>query len=330
MKRRDFVTLLSGTAAIISADTVLGQEADRVPHVGMLMGGLESDPETKPRLEAFQKGLRELGLRDGRNIHIDYRWGGANPNQTARNARELIALNPEVIVATTTPAVAALLRETRTIPIVFVQVVDPVGQGFVGSLARPGGNITGFTTLEFSLGGKWLEILKEIAPQVVRVAIVFNPDTIPYPAYVRSIEAAASSFSVQPVPTPVRGPAEMEVAIKAFAHEPNGAMVVLPDIYMAAHRQRVIALAAEYHLPAVYGFRFFATDGGLVSYGTDSVDPYRRAATYVDRILKGANPGELPVQAPTKFELTINLKTAKALGLAIPLSILARADEVIE
>jgi putative tryptophan/tyrosine transport system substrate-binding protein len=235
-----------------------------------------------------------------------------------------------VIFAATTPAVAALVRQTRTIPIVFVQVGDPVGQGFVASLARPGGNMTGFTPYEFSLGGKWLEILKDIAPQVARVALVFNPDTVPYAGFVRSAEAAASSLAVHAVPAPVRSPSEIEMAIKAFAQEPSGGLVLFPDVSTAAHRKRIIELAAEYRLPTVYGLLFFATDGGLVAYGPDSVEPYRRAATYVDRILKGANPGELPVQAPTKYELIINVKTAKALGLTVPPSLVAQADEVIE
>jgi putative tryptophan/tyrosine transport system substrate-binding protein len=235
-----------------------------------------------------------------------------------------------VIVAATTPGIAALLRETRTIPIVFVQVADPVGQGFIANLARPGGNITGFTNFEFSLGGKWLEMLKEIAPQVARVALIFNPDTLPHAAFVDSFETAAPSFAVQSVPISVHGPTEIEVAINAFAQEPNGGLVVLPDITFAVHRHQIIGLAAKYHLPAIYGFSYFAKDGGLVSYGPDPVDPFRRAPAYVDRILKGTNPGELPVQAPTKFELVINLKTAKTLGLTVPPSLIARANEVIE
>jgi putative ABC transport system substrate-binding protein len=329
MRRREFITLL-GSAAIAWPYTVLGQQTDRVPRVGVLMSLPESDPETKPRVEALQQGLRELGLRDGRNIHIDYRWGTTDADQTARNAKELIDLKPDVIVGASTPGVAALLRETRTIPIVFVLISDPVGQGFIANLARPGGNITGFTSFEFSMGGKWLEILKEIAPQVSRVALIFNPDTIPYAAFGRSIEAAASSFAVRPVQAPVRSPTEIEVAINTFAQEPNGALLVLPDTYIAVHRQLVIGLAAKYHLPAVYGLPYFATDGGLVSYGPDLVDLFRRAPAYVDRILKGAKPADLPVQQPTKFELVINLKTAKALGLEVPPSLLARADEVVE
>jgi len=330
MRRREFIALLGGGAAIALPRVVVGQQAHRVPRVGVLMALPESDPENKPRVEAFQQGLRELGLQDGRNIRIDYRWGTAHPDQAARNAKELVDLNPDVIIVASSPGVVALLRETRTIPIVFLQVGVPVEQGFIASLARPGGNVTGFTNFEFSLGGKWLEVLKEIAPQVARVVLIFDPDTVPYAAFVHSAEAAAPSFAVQTFPPPVHDPTEIETVIKAFAQEPNGVLLVLPDITMNIHRQRVIGLAAKYRLPAVYGFRFAATDGGLVSYGPDPVDPFRRAPTYVDRILKGANPGELPVQAPTKFELVINLRTAKMLGLTVPPALLARADEVIE
>jgi putative tryptophan/tyrosine transport system substrate-binding protein len=329
MKRREFIALI-GAVTIVSSNIVFGQQSGHVPRVGVLTGLSEDDPETKIRVEAFRQGLRELGLQDGNNIHVDYRWGAVNPDEAARNAKELIRLNPDVIFAATTPAVAAFVGQTRTIPIVFVQVGDPVGQGFVASLARPGGNMTGFTPYEFSLGGKWLDVLKDIAPQVARVALVFNPDTVPYAGFVHSAEAAASSLAVHAVPAPVRSPSEIEMAIKAFAQEPSGGLILFPDVSTAAHRKRIIELAAEYRLPAVYGLLFFATDGGLVAYGPDSVEPYRRAATYVDRILKGANPGELPVQAPTKYELIINVKTAKALGLTVPPSLLAQADEIIE
>jgi len=329
MKRREFIVLI-GAAMIVSPVPVHSQHTDRVPRIGVLTALSEADPEAKIRVEAFRQALRELGLQDSHNVHIDYRRGAANPDEAARNARELIELNPDVIFAATTPAVAALIRQTRTIPIVFVQVGDPVGQGFVASLARPGGNMTGFTPYEFSLGGKWLEVLKDIAPQVARVALVFNPDTVPYAGFVHSAEAAASSLAVHAVPAPVRSPSEIEMVIKAFAQEPSGGLVWFPDVSTAAHRKRIIELAAKHRLPAVYGLLFFATDGGLVAYGPDSVEPYRQAATYVDRILKGANPGELPVQAPTKYELIINIKTAKALGLAVPPTLLTRADEVIE
>ena len=330
MRRREFIVLLGGAAAIISPYRVLGQTRDRVPRVGVLMGLLESDPESKTRVEEFQQGLRELGLRDGRDIHIDYRWTTVNPDQAVRNAKELVDLNPDVIVVSSTPGLAALLQETSTIPIVFMTVADPVAQGFIANLARPGRNITGFTPLEFSLGSKWLELLKEIAPQVARVELIFNPDSYIYAAFVHSIEAAAPSLAVQLVASPVRDPSDIEVAINAFTQEPNGGMIVIPDVYTVAHRQRIIALAAEHRVPAVYGFPYFARDGGLVSYGPDPADQYRKAATYVVRILKGEKPADLPVQAPTKFELIINLKTAKALGLDVPLQLQQRADQVIE
>jgi putative tryptophan/tyrosine transport system substrate-binding protein len=329
MRRREFIALI-GAAVISSPVPVQSQPTDRVPRVGVLTGLSEDDPETKIRVEAFWEGLREVGLQDRHNIRIDYRGGALNPDEAARNAKELIELNPDVIFAATNPAVAAFVRQTRTIPIVFVQVGDPVGQGFVASLARPGGNITGFTPYEFSLGGKWLEILKEIAPQLARVALVFNPDTVPYAGFVQTAEAAASSLAVHAVPAPVSSPSEIEVVIKAFAQKPRGGLILFPDVSTVAHRKRIIELAAEYRLPAVYGLLFFATDGGLVAYEPDSVEPYRRAATYVDRILKGANPGELPVQAPTKYELIINIKTARELGLTVPPRMLAQADEVIE
>jgi putative ABC transport system substrate-binding protein len=329
MRRREFLFSLA-VATATTPSIAHGQQADRVPRVDVLMGFPENDPESKPRVEAFEQGLREVGLLVGRNVQIEYRWGTADPDQTARNAKELIDLKPDVIVGATTPGVAALLRETSTIAIVFMQVADPLGQGFVANLARPGGNITGFTSFEFSLGGKWLEILKEIAPKVTRVELVFNPDTVPYDAFIGSIEAAAPSFAVQPVTAPVHGPSEIEVAINSFAQEPNGALVVLPDIHIAVHRQLVINLAAKYRLPAVSGLPYFASDGGLVTYGPDTIEPYRRAAAYVDRILKGTKPGELPVQQPIKYELIINMKTANALGLDVPLYLQQQADQVIE
>jgi ABC-type uncharacterized transport system substrate-binding protein len=329
MRRREFIALI-GAAAIGSPVPVHSQPPDRMPRVGVLTGLSEDDPETKIRVEAFREGLRELGLQDRYNIHIDYRGGAFSPDEAARNAKELIELNPDVILAATTPAVAAFVRQTRTIPIVFVQVGDPVGEGFVATLARPGGNITGFTPYEFSLGGKWVEILKEIAPQVARFALLFNLDTVPSAGFIHSAEAAASSLAAHAVTAPIRSPSELDVVIKAFAQEPRGGLILLPDVSTAAHRKRIIDLAAEYHLPAVYGLLFFATDGGLVAYGPNSIEPYRRAATYVDRILKGTTPGELPVQAPTRYELIININAAKALGLTVPPSLLARADEVIE
>jgi putative ABC transport system substrate-binding protein len=329
MRRREFISLL-GAVAIGSPDTVLGQQAGRMPRIGVLMSLPESDPEAKRRIDVLQKGLLELGLQDGRNIHIDYRWG-ANLNQIARQAKELIDLKPDVIVGVATPAVEALLRETRAIPIVFVQLADPVGQGIVESLAHPGANATGFALFEFSMGGKWLELLKEIAPSVRRVAIMFNPEMAAFgPLYLRSVEAAAPSFSVEPVAAPVHDEAEVESAIASLGREAGDGLIVVPDVFTASHRKPLIELAAKYRVPAIYPLPYYARDGGLLSYGVDYLDLYRRAAFYVDQILKGARPRDLPVQQPTKFELIVNLKTAKTLGLTVPPSLLARADEVIE
>jgi putative ABC transport system substrate-binding protein len=329
MRRREFLFSLA-VLTVTSPSIAHGQQADRVRRVGVLMALPEDDPESKPRVEAFEQGLREVGLRDGNNVHIDYRWGTADPDQATRNAKELVDLKPNVIVGATTPGVAALLRETRTIPIVFVLVADPVEQGFVGNLARPGANITGFTSFDFSFGSKWLELLKDIAPKVARVGLIFNPDTIPYAAFVDSINAAAPSFAVQPTPMPVRGSSEIEAAISAFAQEPDGALLALPDIHLMVHRKQIIALAAKYRLPAVSGQTYFAPDGGLLSYGPNLVYQHRQAAMYVDRILKGAKPADLPVQTPTKFLLVINMKTAKALDLDVPVHLQQLADEVIE
>jgi putative tryptophan/tyrosine transport system substrate-binding protein len=329
MRRREFLFSLA-VVTVTSPSIAHGQQANHVLRVGVLMGFPENDPESKPRVEAFEQGLREVGLQVGRNVHVDYRWGTADPDQATRNAKELIDLKPNVIVGATTPGVTALLRETRTIPIVFVQVADPVEQGFIENLARPGGNITGFTSFDFSLGSKWLELLKDIAPKVARVGLIFNPDTVPYAAFVGSINAAAPSFAVRPTPMPVHGSSEIDAAISAFAQEPNGALLVLPDIHVAVHRKQVIALAAKYRLPAVSGLPYFASDGGLLSYGPDTVEQHHRAAMYVDRILKGVKPADLPVQAPTKYLLAINMKTAKALDLDVPVHLQQLADAVIE
>jgi putative ABC transport system substrate-binding protein len=331
MRRRDFMALLCGAAVIISPHTVSGQQRGRVPRVGVLMSLPESDSEAKRRIEVLQQGLQELGLRDGHNIHIEYRWGTASLDQTARNVKELIDLKPDVIVGVATPAVVALLRETRTIPIVFVQLADPVGQGMVESLAHPGGNATGFALFEFSMGGKWLELLKEIAPGVTRVAVIFNPDTAAFgPLYLHSVEAAAPSFSVKPIAAPVHDDTEVEGAMASLGREPGGGLIVVPDAFTTSHRKPIIELAAHHRLPAIYSLSFFAKDGGLLSYGVDILDLYRRAASYVDRILKGVRPVDLPVQQPTKFELIINVKSAKAIGLTVPSALVLRADEVIE
>ena len=329
MKRREFITLAASAA--IWPLTARGQQADRVHRIAVLMNWSESDPEAQARVAAFEQTLKQIGWRDGHNIRIDYRWTDGNLVQARVRAAELVHLSPAVIVTNSTPAVAAVRQETGTIPIVFVQVTDPVGVGFVTSLARPGGNVTGFTSSEFSMGGKWIEMLREIDPRVARVAFIFNPRTAPYAEhFLSAVNAVPLSFGVEILPSPVLDAAEIERAIDTLAREPNGGLVVLPDAFTTTHGDLIIALVARDRLPAIYPFRYFVTRGGLMSYGYDTVDLYRQAASYVDRILKGEKPADLPVQAPTKFALVINLKTAKALGLAVPPMLLARADEVIE
>jgi len=299
----------------------------------MLIGYAENDPETQARLAAFRQALEQLGWKEGRSVRIDYRFAPASPDQAQVFAKELVALQPDVIFAVTTPTVAALLRETRTLPIVFAQVSDPVGSGFVASLARPGGNVTGFTNIniESSIGGKWLELVKEVAPTVRRIAMIYNPPTSPFAGYyLRPFEAAGAAYGIPASPAKVDSDGDIENAFAALAREGGGGVVVLPDTFTGVHREQIVSLAARYRLPAVYPFRWFAEIGGLMSYGIDSDDMFRRAGSYVDRVLKGAKPADLPVQAPTKYELLINLKTAKALGLEVPSTLLATADEVIE
>jgi putative ABC transport system substrate-binding protein len=329
MQRREFITLLGG-AAVAWPLAAHAQQSDRIRRIGYVTSDAESDPEPQLLVAAFRKGLEELGWTDGRNIRIDYRFGGGDAALVPKLAKELIELRPDVIVAATTPAATAVRQQTLSIPIVFVQVPDPVAAGFVTNLARPDGNITGFTNFEFSIGGRWLQAIKECAPGVSRVAVVFDPANPSWAAYLRTIEAAAPSFSVHLTPAGVRDAAEIETYIAAFAREPNGALVVLPGPVNTQHRETIIAMAARHRLPAVYPYRFFVTNGGLVSYGVDVRDLYKQAASYVDRLLKGAKPADLPVVLPTKFELVINLKTAKTLGLTIPPTLLTSADEVIE
>jgi putative ABC transport system substrate-binding protein len=324
--------LMCGTLAC-AAPSLMGSALAQsgIRRVGWLGSLSASDPDAQIRIAALQEGLKELGWIEGRNLHLEVRWAGGEGEELRALAHNLVALKPDLIIGQATPAVAALLAETRMIPILFAPVTDPVGLGFVASLARPGGNVTGFLTFEFSMGGKWLQTLKEIAPKVARVAILFNPETAPFSAsFVRVIEGAASSLGVQPVSTPVREERDYASAIASFAKEPNGGLIVLPDAFNTGNREQIIAGAARHRLPAVYPFRYFSASGGLISDGVNMPDQYRRAASYVDMILKGANPGELPVQAPTKYELVINLKTAQALGLTVPPILLARADEVIE
>ena len=300
--------------------------------IGVLMGYDESDSEAQAQIAAFRDGLQKLGWMEGRNTRIDTRW--ATPIDAAamqQFAKELVALQAEVILASTTPTTAALLQQTRTIPIVFATVGDPIGSGFVASFPRPGGNVTGFVTIEGSLGGKWLELLKEIAPHVKRVAFLLNPATATYAkSYLNAFKAAAASVAVEAVAAPVHDRPEFDTVIAAQARDPNSGLIVLADAFTVAHRVEITSLAARYRLPAIYPFRLFAEVGGLLSYGVDLTDNFRRAATYVDRILKGEIPADLPVQAPTKYELVINLKTAKGLGLTIPSLLLATADTVIE
>jgi putative ABC transport system substrate-binding protein len=331
LKRRDFITLLGGVAAAWPL-TARAQQPER-RRLGVLTTFSNSDALAEGWLAAFRKGLDEAGWRDGRNVQIDYRWAAGDANRLQAFAKELVAPQPDVIFAVTTPAVAALLRETRTLPIVFAQVSDPVGSGFVASLARPGGNVTGFTNIniESSIGGKWLELVKQVAPAVRRVAIIYNPATSPFANYyLRPFEAAGPAYEVQASGAAVDSDVDIENALAALAREPGGGFAVLPDTFTGIHREQIVSLAARYRLPAVYPFRWFSEIGGLLSYGIDSDDMFRRAGSYVDRVLKGAKPADLPVQAPTKYELVINLKTAKALGLEIPPTLLARADEVIE
>jgi putative ABC transport system substrate-binding protein len=291
----------------------------------------EGDREGRARLAAFLAALATLGWVEGRNLRIEYRWPRLDAERMRRHATELAALQPHLIVAHNTPATLALLQQTRSIPIVFFQASDPVGRGMVASVARPGGNVTGFIDLEGSLGGKWLELLKEIAPRVAQVAVLFNPATATYADYYLSpFRAAAASLGVEGIAAPVGDASAIEPVIAAQARRPNGGLIAMPEAFTGTHRMAITALASRYRVPAVYPFRFFAALGGLLSYGIDLVDHYRRAAAYVDRILRGTRPGELPVQFPVKFELVINSKAARALSLAIPQSLLVRADEVIE
>jgi putative ABC transport system substrate-binding protein len=328
MRRWDFITLLGGAAAWPLAGRA--QQAERMRRITALMSMTADDPEAQPRVAAFENGLRELGWLDGRNLRIEYRWV-SDSDLLRRIAAELARMPPDLILATSTPVMAALQEQGLSVPIMFVQVTDPVGQGLVPNLARPGGHITGFTNFEFSIGTKWLEALKQIAPRVTRVALICNPETAPYAdLFQRPVEAAAPAFAVMPMTVAARSAPELERAVDAFARTPNGGLLVLPDVTNLIHRDLIIALAARHRLPAVYPYRYYAASGGLLSYGSEQADVFRRAASYVDRILKGTSPGELPVQAPIKYELVINLKTAKALDLEVPPMLIARADEVIE
>jgi putative ABC transport system substrate-binding protein len=329
MRRREFIKSIGG-AAIAWPLSARAQQGERMRRIGVLMNLASDDAEGQARLAAFQRELRQLGWSVGGNVRIDYRWGAGDADHIRTFAAELVALAPDVILSTGSPSVAALQQATRTMPIVFVTVVDPVGSGFVDSLARPGGNITGFTLFEYSISGKWLELLKQIAPDVTRAAIIRDPALTSGGGQLGAIQAVAPLVGVEVTPINVRDAGEIERAITAFAHSSNGGLIVTGATLASVHRDLIIALAARHKLPAVYFGRYFVLGGGLISYGPDQIDQYQRAAGYVDRVLKGAKPADLPVQAPTKYELVINRKTAKALGLEVPPMLLARADEVIE
>jgi len=328
--RRKFLATLGGAAAAWPL-SARAQQSGRVRRMGVLMGLAEGDPEGKVRAAVFERALQELGWTGGRNISIDYRWAPGDSEQTRVAAAELLSLAPDVILAHATPATVALHRATRTVPVVFVVVSEPVTQGFVESLAHPGGNITGFTNLEPTLGAKWLELLKEIAPSVTRVALMSNPDIAPYTIlFSRSAEAAAQKIDVALIAAPVHEPAEIEAVLTMLGRQPGSGLVLFPDLFTTAHRKLIFDLAARYRVPAISAFRYQSNEGGLVSYGVDVRDQFRQSAAYVDRILRGENPASLPVIQPTKFEFVINLKAAKGLGLTVPDKLLALADEVIE
>jgi putative ABC transport system substrate-binding protein len=329
MRRREFITLLGGAAAATPI-VVRAQPSGGTRRIGVLMPGAADDQEYQVRNAAFLQGLGELGWAVGRNLHVDYRWGAGDAARILRYADELVASGIDVILSVGSTTVGPLLRATRSVPIVFASVVDPVGAGFVDSLSRPGGNATGFTAFEYSLSAKWLELLKEIAPGVARVAVLRDSAIPSGVGQFGVIQAAAPSLGVEAIPVNMRDAAEIEHAVAAFARSANGGLILTASGLAYVHRDLIIMLAARHRLPAVYEERPFVTAGGLISYGPRQVDQYRRAASYVDRILKGEKPADLPVQAPTKYELVINMKTAKALGLDLPASVLARADEVIE
>jgi ABC-type uncharacterized transport system substrate-binding protein len=326
MKRREFIILLS--CAVAWPLAARAQQPDRMRRVGVLMG-ISDDPEGQARVTVFRQALAALNWTEGRNVQFIYRWSGGDVAQARPFVKELLDLRSDVILANSTPVAVAVRDITRTTPTVFVQVSDPVTAGVVQSLERPGGNLTGFTSFESSIANKWLELAKYVAPNISRIAYLFNPNTAPL-FYAKAVDAAARLLSIKPFAAAVRNADEVEREIEQFAREPDGALLVLPDLFTATNRQSIIALTAQHRLPAVYPARYFVASGGLISYGIEILETYRQAASYVDRILKGENPAQLPVQAPTKYELVINLKTARALGLTVPPTLLARADEVIE
>ncbi len=330
MRRREFIALLGGAAAAASG-TARAQQ-DRIRHIGMLMGYAESDPDTQARMAAFRDAFEKLGWKHGRNVQIAYRFGVGEIDRVRGYASELVDSKPDVIVCETTPALKAVADHTSTIPVVFISVTDPVSTGFVTDLARPGGNITGFTNFEATMGGKWIELLQKIAPGSARVGVIFNPETAPGGGsfFLRSVAASAPALHVELLPFAVHNDDEIEQAITGLGREPGAGLIVMSDVFTSVHRLAIIAQAMVNRVPTIFALRFGATDGGLLSYGVDVTDLHRRAAAYVDRILKGTRPADLPVQQPTKFELVINLRTAKALGLEVSPTLLATADEVIE
>jgi putative ABC transport system substrate-binding protein len=329
VRRREFITFLGGAAAAWPL-AARAEQPDRVRRVGLLLGYSEGDAEGQASVAAFRQRLQEQGWTEGRNIRIDTRWAGADPNKARAFAKELVGTTPDVIVSSSNLVTEIVQQETRTIPIVFVFVGDPVGSGFVTNVARPGGNLTGFPVFETAIAGKWVEIFNEVAPHVSRLAFIMVPETPAHVAFLHAAETAASPLGVKLIALGVHTAAEIERAVSEFAAEPNGGLIVVPHAVTVEHRNVILALAARYRLPALYPLRNFAKSGGLISYGTNPIDPFQQGASYVDRILKGEKPGDLPVQLPTKYELIVNLKTAKALGLTVPPSLLTRADEVIE
>jgi putative tryptophan/tyrosine transport system substrate-binding protein len=328
VRRRDFIKNISSSA--IAWPLVIHAHAESVRNVGILMATTEQDEEGKARRAWLEQAFKELGWTEGRNIHFDYRWTGGDAIKVKADAAALAGRKPDVIIANSTLSLRAVSKETATIPIVFLVVGDPVGQGFVSNLAHPGGNITGFAAFEFAISGKWLELIKEIAPDVRRVAFIFNPEAGPFAEkFIQSIIPLAQSFGISVIANPTRDVAEIDRAITTVSGEPKGGLIVNPDAFIQANRGLIISLAARYRLPAIYPFRYYAADGGLLSYGHDTKEPWLLTPSYVDKILKGASPADLPIQLPTKFELVINLKTAKTLGVSIPTQLLDRADELI-
>jgi putative ABC transport system substrate-binding protein len=330
VNRRELITLLGGAAAWPLA--AHAQQGERTRRIGVLTGSAENEPQTQSYLIAFRKALQELGWIEGRNIQVEYRFGASDVERIQRLAKELVNLQPDLIVGHATPATAALARETKIIPIVFVVVSDPVGSGFVASLSRPAGNMTGFINIEASMGGKWVEFLKEVSPGLARVVFIYNPETAPYHYYLAPFEIASRSLGVEPMPSPVHRTEDIEAVVKGLGERSKSGLAVMPDIFTSTPRvfNEIIALTARYRIPAIYPYRYMAAAGGLLSSGTDNADLFRRVPIYIDRILKGAKPAELPVQLPTKFEFVVNLKAAKALGIDVPLKLRAFADEVIE